>query len=496
MSFDLDTESFRGHKLVVPRSVFPAGSDVSLVYGAFLVALANDELHILGLQDCEEGKLEGKRIIIPLSFLQENPEMRRDLRVEFISWHSQEIGFRWENCIGFTYYIREERKGPEACIGRNGMLTSVLYKASLVTFKGMRPEWDWTKDMRHAAKRISKYLKDLFGFKCVSKELNHLIGDHYFVRKHLDHSPSGTFPVAEQPPFAALQSSDGLILEKHNASKEFRIRNPAMGQVFYIPNPHKRNRVLRYGFAPISGFYKLICLYDCNVAGNGNGGVEILLLGTEDKPSWKRVDSTHLQSLAKNDLLGACPVEGVVHIAKISLIRSRDHEVVSFDLDTESFRVKLESRDHMFLHCRVVWLFWMKLSRWWGVSWCMPSTLEELFVQWLELAGVGKARSSWMTVFFAAAWGLWLARNRIIFENREVEWDRLHLRAWLCRHPPKLKRKLQHICSNKPTSKGAKWCELWVKKYLNEEKLKVKERNTPLAAIYRQFSQWNSSLRY
>ncbi|KAJ4850312.1 hypothetical protein Tsubulata_005823, partial [Turnera subulata] len=182
MSFDLDTESFRGHKLVVPRSVFPAGSDVSLVYGAFLVALANDELHILGLQDCEE-------------------------------------------------------------------------------------------------------VKDLFGFKCVSKELNHLIGDHYFVRKHLDHSPSGTFPVAEQPPFAALQSSDGLILEKHNVSKEFRIRNPAMGQVFYIPNPHKRNRVLRYGFAPISGFYKLICLYDCNVAGNGNGGVEILLL---DPPKLKR----------------------------------------------------------------------------------------------------------------------------------------------------------------------------------------------------------------
>ncbi|KAJ4825013.1 hypothetical protein Tsubulata_048513 [Turnera subulata] len=157
MSFDLDTESFRGHKLVVPRSVFPAGSDVSLVYGAFLVALANGELHILGLQDCEEGKLEGKKIIIPLSFMQENPEMRRDLRVEFISWHSQEIGFRWENCIGFTYYIREERKGQEACIGRNGKLTSVLYKASLVTFKGMRPEWDWTKDMRHAAKRISKY---------------------------------------------------------------------------------------------------------------------------------------------------------------------------------------------------------------------------------------------------------------------------------------------------------------------------------------------------
>ncbi|KAJ4844150.1 hypothetical protein Tsubulata_020607 [Turnera subulata] len=54
MSFDLDTESFRGHELV-PRSVFPDGSVVSLAHGdefPFLVAIANDELHILGFKNC------------------------------------------------------------------------------------------------------------------------------------------------------------------------------------------------------------------------------------------------------------------------------------------------------------------------------------------------------------------------------------------------------------------------------------------------------------
>ncbi|KAJ4843516.1 hypothetical protein Tsubulata_027114 [Turnera subulata] len=182
-------------------------------------------------------------------------------------------------------------------------------------------------------------VKDLLRFKCVSKEWKLLTEDRYFVEKHLYHSPCGTFPVVEQPPFTSLQSYNGLIiLEKHNVSKEFRIRNPAMGQVFYVPKPHKRIRELRFGFAPTSGFYKLASIYDSDVTGNGYGGVEILLLGTEDKPSWKHVDSIHLQSLDKNDRLRACLVEGVVHIAKISLIQSRDHEVMSFDLDTESFQ--------------------------------------------------------------------------------------------------------------------------------------------------------------
>ncbi|KAJ4846665.1 hypothetical protein Tsubulata_038014 [Turnera subulata] len=185
----------------------------------------------------------------------------------------------------------------------------------------------------------------LLRFKCVSKEWKLLIEGRYFVRKHLYLSLSGSFLVAEQHPFAALQSCDGLILEKHKLSWEFPIRNPAMRQVFYIPNPHQRNRVLLFGFAPTSGFYKLISIYDSDLSGNGYGGLEILLLGNEDKPSWKHVDSTHLQSLDKNDLLRTPIVEGVVRIAKISLIQSRNHRVMSFDLDTESFRGhKLVSR--------------------------------------------------------------------------------------------------------------------------------------------------------
>ncbi|KAJ4838308.1 hypothetical protein Tsubulata_044166 [Turnera subulata] len=143
MSFDLDSKSFRGHKLV-PRSVFPDGSDVhvSLAYGdglLFLVALANDELHTLWLQDSlEEGKLEGKKTIIPLSFLKENPEIRRKIYVGHISLHSQRITFH-RNCeFQYVYYIREERKGPETCVEKDGKFTCLAYKSSLVTFKGMR----------------------------------------------------------------------------------------------------------------------------------------------------------------------------------------------------------------------------------------------------------------------------------------------------------------------------------------------------------------------
>ncbi|KAJ4846663.1 hypothetical protein Tsubulata_038010 [Turnera subulata] len=178
-------------------------------------------------------------------------------------------------------------------------------------------------------------VKDMLRFKCVSKELNHLIGDRYFVQKHLDHSPSGTFRVVKQS-FVALQSRDGLILERNKHSRELRVRNPAMGQEFYIPKPHKRNRLVWFGFAPTSGFYKLVSMYD-SIAGNGYGGVEILVLGIEDKPSWKPADSTHLHSYDRNDRLKVCVAEAVGHIAKTSTIQSRDYEVMTFDLDTENF---------------------------------------------------------------------------------------------------------------------------------------------------------------
>ncbi|KAJ4829464.1 hypothetical protein Tsubulata_040218, partial [Turnera subulata] len=101
-------------------------------------------------------------------------------------------------------------------------------------------------------------VKNLLRFKCVSKEMKLLIEDRYFVRKHLHLSQYGSFPVMDQPPFAALQSYDGLILEKHELSKQLRIRNPALEQVFYIPNPHEKNRAVWFDFAPISGFYKLV----------------------------------------------------------------------------------------------------------------------------------------------------------------------------------------------------------------------------------------------
>ncbi|KAJ4826643.1 hypothetical protein Tsubulata_042166, partial [Turnera subulata] len=186
-------------------------------------------------------------------------------------------------------------------------------------------------------------VKNLLRFKCVSKEMKLLIEDRYFVRKHLHLSQYGSFPVMEQPPFAALQSYDGLILEKHELSKQLRIRNPALEQVFYIPNPHEKNRAVWFDFAPISGFYKLVSIYDSDVTGNGYG-LEILVLGNEDKPSWKPADSTHLHSFDRNnDRLMVCLSieEGVHHIGKISMIQSRDYEVMSFDLDTESFRNKL-----------------------------------------------------------------------------------------------------------------------------------------------------------
>ncbi|KAJ4828622.1 hypothetical protein Tsubulata_050337 [Turnera subulata] len=51
--------------------------------------------------------------------------------------------------------------------------------------------------------------------------------------------------------------------------------------------------------------------------------------------------------------------------------------------------------------------------------------MEDLLVHWFELAGSYRARSSWMTIFYATVWSIWIARNKMIFEGREIVWDRL-----------------------------------------------------------------------
>ncbi|KAJ4822258.1 hypothetical protein Tsubulata_049849 [Turnera subulata] len=70
-------------------------------------------------------------------------------------------------------------------------------------------------------------------------------------------------------------------------------------------------------------------------------------------------------------------------------------------------------------------LFGTKICRWWGVQWCVPYDLASFFAQWFSLAGSSSSRSSWLTIFYATIWSIWLARNNLIFSSKSIDWERI-----------------------------------------------------------------------
>ncbi|KAJ4832792.1 hypothetical protein Tsubulata_002525 [Turnera subulata] len=89
-----------------------------------------------------------------------------------------------------------------------------------------------------------------------------------------------------------------------------------------------------------------------------------------------------------------------------------------------------ETRDHLFVKCQFVWNLWCQLCRWWGVSWCCPQSLEELYTQWPGLVGNNRARAPWVVVFFVNIWNLWVSRNKLVFEAKVVDWGKMLESVW------------------------------------------------------------------
>ncbi|KAJ4832408.1 hypothetical protein Tsubulata_018944 [Turnera subulata] len=58
-----------------------------------------------------------------------------------------------------------------------------------------------------------------------------------------------------------------------------------------------------------------------------------------------------------------------------------------------------------------------------GISWVMPDSVENWFVQWAEASGSSHSRSSWITIGFGMIWSIWLARNNLIFNNKMIDED-------------------------------------------------------------------------
>jgi len=53
--------------------------------------------------------------------------------------------------------------------------------------------------------------------------------------------------------------------------------------------------------------------------------------------------------------------------------------IISFD---QAFCIfcenKIETSNHLLLHCRLMWKLWMKFLDWWGINGCLPCCVDDL----------------------------------------------------------------------------------------------------------------------
>ena len=85
-----------------------------------------------------------------------------------------------------------------------------------------------------------------------------------------------------------------------------------------------------------------------------------------------------------------------------------------------------ESSSHILMSCPVSWRIWCTIAEDLDQELSMPDTLRKHYEDWMGRKWRHITfRKFWCTTFFAVAWSLWLTRNEIIFQHKELDMEKL-----------------------------------------------------------------------
>ena len=77
-----------------------------------------------------------------------------------------------------------------------------------------------------------------------------------------------------------------------------------------------------------------------------------------------------------------------------------------------------ETAHHLLIHCQVTNKVWTAMLKFFYMSWVMPKTVEDLFLQWRLRSKFVRDNILWKLVVYAMVWKLWLERNNRLFTNK------------------------------------------------------------------------------
>ncbi|XP_028074889.1 uncharacterized protein LOC114277207 [Camellia sinensis] len=96
-----------------------------------------------------------------------------------------------------------------------------------------------------------------------------------------------------------------------------------------------------------------------------------------------------------------------------------------------------ESANHALLHCPFSWSIWSAVLSGWGIQWCIPYSVADLFNWWLSRKLRDFIAKIWRAIPFVVLWSLWKHRNDCVFSNAHPNsvdlWELIKIRLahWL-----------------------------------------------------------------
>lgn len=178
--------------------------------------------------------------------------------------------------------------------------------------------------------------------KSVCKQWLELIQDRYFIQKHMSRSKNlncYTNPCQENGvSYEWIIIFDGLIMERCIVLNKYRIRNLAMRRTIDLPAPTHNSRDF-FVTLLICGCYKLVSVYDYREETKYSKGFEVLTLGKDEKPSWRALDTHIFRDFNGQEHRPIIVISAVAYFVRTNTVGSEDYEIVSLDMENESFTV-------------------------------------------------------------------------------------------------------------------------------------------------------------
>lgn len=182
-------------------------------------------------------------------------------------------------------------------------------------------------------------VKCLSRFKCVSKSWRAAIEEHYFIMKHYSQAKcvhlydrqGGEALYRTNETFVALYSIAGLLLERTDSFRKYRVRNPATKQVLDLPDPHEIYLHMMPMYLSNSKKYKLAYFYSNSA--KKFGGCKILTM--EKVLKWRTLEVPNsLRNMDSVNLGRNCTVA----VGDMIFVYNRAiSEIACIDMESERF---------------------------------------------------------------------------------------------------------------------------------------------------------------